>query len=69
MANQLAIKLLNGNNTKVIVPDNSHVFRDEADAAQSVHNLRLIALGKDKAYFTLGDLNHAWKTGILSARA
>jgi threonine aldolase len=59
MANQLAIKLLNGNNTKVIVPDNSHVFRDEADAAQSVHNLRLIPLGKDKAYFDLNDVEHA----------
>jgi len=59
MANQLAIKLLNGNNTKVIVPDNSHVFRDEADAAQSVHNLRLIALGKDKPYFELHDVKNA----------
>jgi len=59
MANQLAIKLLNGNNTKVIVPDNSHVFRDEADAAQSVHNLRLIPLGKDKSYFDLNDVEHA----------
>ena len=59
MANQLAIKLLNGNNTKVIVPDNSHVFRDEADAAQSVHNLRLIPLGKDKAYFKLDELEDA----------
>ena len=59
MANQLALKLLNGNNTKVIVPDNSHVFRDEADAAQSVHNLRLIALGKDKPYFELHDVENA----------
>lgn len=59
MANQLAIKLLNGNNTKVIVPDNSHVFRDEADAAQSVHKLRLIPLGRDKAYFNLSDVKSA----------
>ena len=41
MANQLALKMLNGNNTKVMVPENSHIFRDEADSAQSVHNLRL----------------------------
>jgi threonine aldolase len=59
MANQLAIKLLNENNTKVIVPENSHVFRDEADAAQSVHNKRLIPVGKDKAYFELNDLKTA----------
>lgn len=56
MANQLALKLLNGNNTKVIVPENSHIFRDEADAAQSVHNKRLIPIGEDKAFFNLADL-------------
>ena len=58
MANQLAIKLLNGSNTKVIVPENSHIFRDEADAAQSVHNKRLIPVGKDKAFFELTDLQN-----------
>jgi threonine aldolase len=56
MANQVAMKLLNGNHTKVVVPENSHIFRDEADAAQSVHKLRLIPLGKDKAYFKLDEL-------------
>ena len=61
MANQLAIKLLNGNNTKVIVPDNSHVFRDEADASQSVHRLRLVPTGKDKPYFQLEDLKNTVK--------
>ncbi|MEA3463355.1 MAG: aminotransferase class I/II-fold pyridoxal phosphate-dependent enzyme, partial [Bacteroidota bacterium] len=59
MANQLAMKLLNGNNTKVIVPENSHIFRDEADAAQSVHNLRLVPLGKDKPYYDLKELENA----------
>lgn len=59
MANQLAIKLLNGSNTKVMVPENSHVYRDEADAAQSVHHKRLIPLGKDKPYFELEDLKQA----------
>ena len=59
MANQLAMKLLNGNNTKVIVPENSHIFRDEADAAQSIHRLRLIPLGRDKAYFGLTELQEA----------
>ena len=56
MANQLAIKLLNGKNTKVIVPENSHIFRDEADASQSVHGLRLVPVGKDKPYYQLEDL-------------
>ena len=56
MANQLAIKLLSGNNTKVIVPENSHIYRDEADSAQSVHNKRLVPIGKDKPFFDLTDL-------------
>ncbi|MBX2827451.1 MAG: DegT/DnrJ/EryC1/StrS family aminotransferase [Flavobacteriaceae bacterium] len=59
MANQLAIKLLSGGNTKIIVPENSHVFRDEADAAQSVHGKRLIPIGKEKAYYNLSDLKNA----------
>jgi threonine aldolase len=56
MANQVAMKLLNGNLTKVFVPENSHIFRDEADAAQSVHRLRPIPLGKGKPYFELEEL-------------
>ncbi len=59
MANQLAIKLLSASNTKVLVPENSHIYRDEADAAQSVHNKRLIPLGKGKPYFDLPDLKQA----------
>ncbi|MGB0523458.1 MAG: threonine aldolase family protein [Flammeovirgaceae bacterium] len=58
MANQLAIKLLSGNKTKVLAPENSHVFRDEADAAQSVHGKRLIPVGKGKAHFELADLKN-----------
>lgn len=73
MANQLAIKLLNKNNTKVIVPENSHIYRDEADAAQSVHSKRLIPVGKGKPYFDLADLketiayadtNEVFKSGL-----
>jgi threonine aldolase len=56
MANQLAISMLNGENTKIIVPENSHIYRDEADAAQSVHNKRLIPLGAGKVHFDLSDL-------------
>lgn len=59
MANELAIKLLNGDNTKVIVPENSHIHRDEADAAQSVHGLRLVPVGQNKNYFDLNDLKNA----------
>ncbi|HAP63253.1 MAG TPA: threonine aldolase, partial [Cytophagales bacterium] len=56
MANELAIKLLNGHNTKVLVPENSHIYRDEADAAQSVHRQRLVPVGEGKPFFELEDL-------------
>lgn len=59
MANQVAMKLLNGTHTKVIVPENSHIFRDEADAAQRVHGLRTIPLGKGRPYFDLPELKEA----------
>lgn len=59
MANQLAIDVLCGNNTKVFVQDTSHVYRDEADAAQSVFQNRLIPLAKNETYFTTDQLRHA----------
>jgi threonine aldolase len=59
MANQLAIAALCGANTKVFVQETSHVYRDEADAAQSVHNKRLIPLAKGEAAFSLADLRAA----------
>ncbi|UZR94202.1 threonine aldolase family protein [Chondrinema litorale] len=73
MANQLAMKLLNGENTKIVVPENSHIYRDEADAAQSVHNKRLIPAGKGKAFYNEKDLaetityyneNEVFKSGL-----
>ncbi|MDB4922673.1 aminotransferase class I/II-fold pyridoxal phosphate-dependent enzyme [Mucilaginibacter sp.] len=60
MANQLAISVLNGENTKIFVQDTSHIYRDEADAAQSVFNKRLMPLAPGAAFFTLEDL----KAGI-----
>jgi threonine aldolase len=59
MANQLAIAVLSGENTKVFVQDTSHVYRDEADAAQSVFNKRLMPLAKDQTYFTAAQLQAA----------
>lgn len=59
MANQLAIAVLCGDSTKVFVQDTSHVYRDEADAAQSVFNKRLMPLAKNETYFTAAQLQHA----------
>ena len=59
MANQFAISVLSGENTKVYVQDTSHVYRDEADAAQSVFNKRLMPLARNKTYFTAAELKSA----------
>ena len=56
LANQLAIAVLSGANDKVFVQETSHVFRDEADAAQSVYGKRLMPLAKGNYAFTLQDL-------------
>lgn len=59
MANQLAIAMLSGENTKVFVQDTSHVYRDEADAAQSIFNKRLMPLAKNQPFFTVDELKKA----------
>lgn len=59
LANQLAISVLSGENTKVFVQETSHVYRDEADAAQSVFGKRLIPLAPGKAYFTVEQLQQS----------
>jgi threonine aldolase len=73
MANQLAISVLSGENTKIFVQDTSHVYRDEADAAQSVFQKRLMPLAKGETYFTAQQLQTAidnlkdeevFKTGV-----
>ncbi len=56
MANQLAIRVLSGNKSKVYVQEDSHVFNNESDAAQSLHHKRLMPLAKGKATFTLEEL-------------
>jgi threonine aldolase len=59
MANQLAISLLSGDRAKVYLQDLSHVYRDEADAAQTVFSKRLVPLGMGKACFTVEELKFA----------
>lgn len=61
MANQLAISELSGTNSKVFVQETSHVYRDEADAGQTVFHHRLIPLAPGRAFFTLAELQDAIK--------
>jgi threonine aldolase len=59
LANQLAISVLSGTRTKIFVQDTSHVYRDEADAAQSVFQKRLMPLARDSSFFTAAQLKTA----------
>ena len=59
MANEFAISVLSGDKTKVFVQEASHVFNDEADAAQSVFGKRLIPLAQGEYYFTGEQLQQA----------
>ena len=59
LANQLAIAVLSGENAKVFVQDTSHYYRDEADAAQTVFQKRLMPLAPGATYFTAQQLQQA----------
>lgn len=59
LANQLAISELSGSNSKVFVQELSHVYRDEADATQTVFAHRLIPLADGQPFFTLRQLQDA----------
>ncbi|RDV17164.1 aminotransferase class I/II-fold pyridoxal phosphate-dependent enzyme [Pontibacter diazotrophicus] len=59
MANNLALKVLSEGNTKIFVQEVSHLYRDEGDAAQSVHSKRLIPLAPGRASFSFEELKEA----------
>ncbi|MCJ7715813.1 MAG: threonine aldolase family protein, partial [Anaerolineales bacterium] len=56
MANELSIRILCGDKTKAIVHDQSHIYRDEGDSAQAIHNKRLVPIITEKHYYSLNDL-------------
>ncbi|WP_165864963.1 threonine aldolase family protein [Rufibacter latericius] len=59
MANNLALRVLSEGKSKVFVQELSHLYRDEADAAQTVHSKRLMPLVPGKAEFSLEELKEA----------
>ena len=61
LANHLAIRTLAGDNKRVIVQQESHVYNDTGDAAQVLSNLNLIPLGAGKAGFTLQEADDVVK--------
>ncbi|MEO5903210.1 MAG: beta-eliminating lyase-related protein, partial [Gemmatimonadaceae bacterium] len=62
LANQLALSELSGRYSKVLIQEMSHVYRDEADAAETVFHKRLIPLGHGKPGFTVRELEETIKS-------
>jgi threonine aldolase len=49
LANNLAIRLLSGENHHVLVQEQSHLYLDESDSAEVLSGLNLVPLAPDKA--------------------
>ncbi len=59
MANNLALRVLSEGKSKIFVQETSHLYRDEADAAQTVHSKRLVPVAPGKGEFSLADLKES----------
>lgn len=56
LANHIAIRHHAGDNRRVIVQEQSHIYQDTGDSAQSLSNLNLIPLAEDQLMFSLDDV-------------
>jgi threonine aldolase len=59
LANHLAVRLLAGENRKVLVQAESHLYRDEGDCAQLLSGLNLVPLGPGRATLTSAEVAQA----------
>ena len=56
LANHLAIRELAGVNSKVIVPEQSHIYQDSGDTLQSLSGINLIPAGINTPCYDLNEL-------------
>ena len=56
LANHLAVRVLAGENRKVLVQAESHLYRDEGDGTQLLSGLNLVPLGPGRATITLDEV-------------
>ncbi len=61
LANHIAIRKLAKNNRRIIVQEQSHIYNDSGDCAQTLSNLNLLPLGLNELSFTLEDIKQAHK--------
>ena len=56
LANHLAVRALAGGPSRVIVQNDSHLYQDEGDCAQTLSGLTLMPLGAGRATFTADEV-------------
>lgn len=59
LANHVAVRILAGEATRVIVQHESHLYRDESDATQLLSGLNLVSLAPDRAGPSLDEIRAA----------
>jgi threonine aldolase len=71
LANHMAVRALAGGPSRVIVQNESHLYQDEGDCAQTLSGLTLIPLAAGQATFTAADVQRAidqTRTGRVASR-
>ena len=58
LANHMAVRALANGSSRVVVQEESHLYQDEGDCAQTLSNLVLMPLGAGRASFTAADVQH-----------
>jgi threonine aldolase len=58
LANHMAVRALAAGSSRVIVQEESHLYQDEGDCAQTLSNLVLMPLGQGRATFTADEVQH-----------
>jgi threonine aldolase len=56
LANHMAVRALAGGSSRVVVQEESHLYQDEGDCAQTLSNLTLMPLAAGRATFSAEDL-------------
>jgi threonine aldolase len=72
LANHMAVRALAGGSSRVIVQEESHLYQDEGDCAQTLSALTLIPLAPGRATFTADDVQRVidrTKAGRVVSRA
>ena len=59
LANHIAVQKLAGNNKRIVVQAESHIYNDSGDCAQILSNLNLIPLAEGKTTFSLEQVKTA----------